>query len=352
MKKYSAIGVDVSDKNMKVVGLDGDGEVGFRQEVKCQESAIRVVFGKIERGVVALETGVHTGWIAEVLGELGHEVVVANARKVRAISANERKSDWIDAEILARLVRTDRRLLHPVTMRKVEARRDMVLLKARDAAVQARAQMVNTVRGVVKGFGARVRACSTEAFSRRCHEDLKPEIVMLLEPLLAGIDAQTEVIRTYDRKIKETARNSRYEEAVKRVSQVTGVGIHTALAYVLTMESPERFATPRQAGAFLGMTPRRDQSGEVDKQLGITHAGNVMMRRLLVGSAQYIMGPFGPDSDLRRFGERLAARGGKNAKKRAVVAVARKLSVLLMSLWRSGSAYELVHDAGRRNRAA
>lgn len=352
MKKYSAMGIDVSDKNMKVVGLDQDGEIVWRYEVACRECAVKTVFGKIEPCVVALETGGHTGWLARALTAMGHEVVVANARKVRAISANERKSDWIDAEILARLVRSDRKLLHPVTMRSAETQADMVILKARDAAVRARALMVNAVRSFVKGSGERIRKCSTAAFAKRCREDIKPETSLILEPLLAGIEAQTEVIQAYDRKIVTTAKSQRYEQGVKQMTQVTGVGVQTALAYVLTMEDPKRFPNPRQVGPFLGVTPRRDQSGEVDKQLGITHAGNTMMRRLLVGSAQYIMGPFGPDCDLRRFGQRLAARGGKSAKKRAVVAVARKLAVLMMKLWQSGQPYDPLRGSSRARQAA
>jgi transposase len=352
MKRYSAMGVDVSDKNMKVVGLDADGNIAWRQEVACRECAVKTVFGKIAPCVVALETGGHAGWLARALMGVGHEVVVANARKVRAISANERKSDWIDAEILARLVRSDRMLLHPVTLRSAQTQADMVILKARDAAVRARALMVNAARSFVKGTGERIRKCSTAAFAKRCREDIKSEALLILEPLLAGIEAQTEVIRAYDRKIATTAQSARYEQGVNQMTQITGVGVQTALAYVLSLEAPERFADPRQVGPFLGLTPRRDQSGDVDKQLGITHAGNTMMRRLLVGSAQHIMGPFGPDCDLRRFGERLAARGGKSAKKRAVVAVARKLGVLMMKLWQSGRTYEPLHSSNGVGQAA
>jgi transposase len=352
MKKYSAMGVDVSDKTMKAVGLNEAGEVEWREEVGCRESAVRKVFGLMDPCVVALETGTHTGWLSRLLGEMGHEVVVANARKVRAISANERKSDWVDAEILARLVRTDRKLLHPVRPRSVQSQEVMTLFKAREAAVQSRTSMVNTVRGLVKGSGERVRACSTEAFTKRCREDLKAETLKPLQPLLAGIEAMTEVIRAYDWKLQAKAKSEGYAQGVERVSQVTGVGNHIALAYMVTMESPERFPKARDAGAFLGMTPRRDQSGEIDKQLGITHAGNEMMRSLLVRAAHYIMGPFGPDCDLRRCGERLMARGGKNAKKRAIVAVARKLAVLMMRLWQTGEPYEPLRGSAGVKRAA
>ena len=123
------------------------------------------------------------------------------------------------------------------------------------------------------------------------------------------------------------------------------MGPITVLAYILTLEEPERFDNSRSVGAFLGLTPRRDQSGETDRQLRITKAGNKYLRQLLVGCAQYILGPFGPESDLKEFGLRLAARGGKNAKRRAVVAVARKLAVLLHRLWITGEVYDAVHKS-------
>lgn len=352
MKKYSAIGVDVSDKTMKVVGLDESGAVAWRDEVGCKDAAVRKAFGDISPCVIALETGTHTGWLSRVFKDLGHEVVVANARKVRAISANERKSDWNDAEILARLVRSDRKLLHPVTPRSAESQANMMLYKARDAAVRSRTSMVNSVRGIVKAGGDRVRASSPEAFPKRCRQDLAPEALKPLQPLLAAIEALTEVIRAYDWKLKAVAGSERYVEGVKRMTQVTGVGAHTALAFMLIMEDPGRFPKARQVGPFLGMVPRRDQSGEIEKQLGITHAGNGMMRRLMVTAAHYIMGRFGPDCDLRRFGERLMARGGKNARKRAIVAVARKLAVLLLRLWQTGAPYEPLRSQSPVQQAA
>jgi len=132
---------------------------------------------------------------------------------------------------------------------------------------------------------------------------------------------------------------------------IKGVGPITALAFVLILEDPERFSKSRQVGSFIGLTPSRDQSGEIDKQLRITKAGNPLLRRLLVGAAQYILGPFGEACDLRRFGLKLSARGGKNAKRRAVVAVARKLTVLLYRLWRHGEIYGPLYTAKRKNLA-
>jgi len=108
----------------------------------------------------------------------------------------------------------------------------------------------------------------------------------------------------------------------------------------VTLENPERFVKSRDVGPYLGLVPKQEDSGESQPQLGISKAGDTMVRRLLVGSAQYILGPFGPDTDLRRYGLRLCERGGKNAKKRAAVAVARKLAVLLHRLWVTGEVYE------------
>jgi transposase len=126
---------------------------------------------------------------------------------------------------------------------------------------------------------------------------------------------------------------------------VNGVGALTALAFVLTVEEPGRFRSSRAVGAYFGLRPRRDQSGDVDKQLPVTKAGDRMVRKLLVQNAQYILGPFGKDSDLRRWGLKLAERGGKNAKRKAVVAVARKLAVLLHRLWVTGEVYEPLRRA-------
>jgi transposase len=145
-------------------------------------------------------------------------------------------------------------------------------------------------------------------------------------------------IKLFDKKIEQLA-DERYPHT-ELLRQVKGVGPVTSLAYVLTLETPRRFAASRDVGPYLGLAPKQEDSGDCQPQLGISKAGDRMLRKLLVGSAHYILGPFGPDTDLRRFGKKLCARGGKNAKKRATVAVARKLAVLLHRLWISGEVYE------------
>ena len=251
---------------------------------------------------------------------------------------SKRKNDREDARKLARLVRSDPELLYPIRHRGVEARQDLILLRARDAAVGARTKLINCVRGLVKSIGGRVPKCSAESFYNHAEKALPESIRESLLPLVEQIAVLTAVIKKYDKAISKKA-SEQYPETML-MQQVNGVGPITSLAFVLTLEKPERFRKSREVGPYLGLVPKQDDSGESSKQLRITKTGDVMLRRLLVGSAQYILGPFGTDCDLRRFGLKLAERGGKNAKKRAITAVARKLGILLHRLWVTAEEYE------------
>jgi transposase len=273
-----------------------------------------------------------------LLEELGHEVEVANPRKVRLIYGNDRKSDRFDAEALGRLLRVDRKLLSPIQHRGLDAQRDLALIRTRAALVRSRTLLINHVRGTVKSSGYRLRACSSESFSKLTWEGIPVELRISLEGALATIEELTKRIREAERRIEERARKAYPETEWLRT--VPGVGALTALAFVTTLEDPQRFKRSRQVGAYVGLAQGRQQSAGRDPQRKITKAGDPYLRQLLVGSAQYLLGPFGPDTALKRWGLQLAARGGKNAKKRAVVAVARKLSVLLHRLWTSGTSYE------------
>jgi transposase len=291
-----------------------------------------------------METGTHSPWISRLLGSLGCRVLVGNSRKLRAIWNSPNKSDLHDAEMLARIARFDPQLLYPVQHRSEQAHADLERIKARDALVRCRRSLINHVRGAVKAFGVRLPACSAASFAGRVPEHVPPVLAEAVTPLLETIQRLTEQIRDYDRQVVAISRD-RYTDS-ERLEQVSGVGPLTALAYVLTLEEPSRFEKSRSVGAYVGLTPKRDQSGQTDKQLHISRAGNGYLRQLLVTSSHYILGPFGPDSDLRRYGLRIAERGGKNAKKRAVVAVARKLAVLLHHLWKTGVDYEPLRTAG------
>jgi transposase len=295
---------------------------------------------------IAIEAGTHSPWVSRVLEECGHEVLVANARKLRLIYANKRKTDEIDAENLARLARVDPKLLYPLRHRGEEVQAHMAIIRSREALVSSRTQLVNHVRGTVKSFGARLPKCPARSFHKRAQEHVPEALSPALDPILEQIGSLTERIRDYDRQL-ETISKERYPET-ELLRQVEGIGPLTALAFVLTLEDPYRFERSRSVGAYLGLVPARDQSGDRDPQKRISKEGDEMLRKLLVGSAHYILGPFGSDSDLRRHGQKIATRGGKNSKKRATVAVARKLSVLVHRLWVTGELYDPLYDAHRR----
>ncbi len=338
MKKDTTIGMDLGDKTHEVCVLDEAGTVIMRKQITNTKAALVKCFTPYAGALVAIETGTHSPWIARALEALGCEVLVGNARKLRAIWAAQDKSDVHDAEMLARIARLDRKLLYPVHHRGEAAQQDLAVLKARDLVVAARSDLVNHVRSAVKASGHRIAKCSTDAFAGRARECVPPGLMPALLPVIEEIESLTGRIRAYDKQILDVI-EQRHPEA-KRLSQVPGVGPVTSLGFVLSLEEPERFQKSRSVGAYLGLTARRDQSGQTDKQLRITKAGDEFVRRLLVGCSHYILGAFGPDCDLRRFGLKLAARGGKNAKRRAVVAVARKLSVLLHRLWVTGAEYD------------
>jgi transposase len=191
--------------------------------------------------------------------------------------------------------------------------------------------MVNHVRGVAKAFGVRLKKCAAATFPSHVCGEIPEMLTPAISPLLEAIEAHTKMVRALDRQIRALC-EVRYPET-KSLLQVHGVGPITALAFVLVIEDPSRFEKSRAVGAFLGLRPRQKDSGKIQKQLRITKAGDTFVRSLLVQCAQHILGPFGQDSDLRRWGHLLAGRGGKNAKRRAVVAVARKLVTLLHRLW-------------------
>lgn len=342
MKEYNMIvGLDLGDTYSRYCALDADGEVLSEGRVRTTEKGVRGHFEHLEPCLVAIETGTHTWWMGRLLAELGHEVVVANARKVRAISQNERKSDKADAEMLARLARTDRKLLHPVKMRGARAQTDLATLKSRDALVRARTKLINTARGLLKSFGTVLPKCSAHAFAGKVRPCIPTEHEEALRALVDTVEALTGSIDEYDAKLEAMVKEE-YPEA-QLLQEIPGVGPLTSLGFVLVVDEPMRFESNRDVGPYLGLAPGRDQSGECDPQLGITKAGNGFLRRLLVCAAQHIMAHESADGDLRRWAWKLAGGEGskdKRRKKRAVVALARKLSVVMLSLWKSGSCYE------------
>src|ERR1700720_702559 len=332
------IGLDLGDRFSHYCILNGAGDVIGEHNLPTTPKGIEEVFARIPRSRIALETGTHSPWVSRQLSRLGHEVIVAHARNVRLIGDSSRKDDQLDARTLARLARIDPGLLGPVRHRSAQAQIHLTVIRARAALVSARTALVNAARGLTKSYGARLPQCGTEQMDREMAKGLSQELRDALDPLLREIESLNERIAEYNGRIEQIAKEVHPE--VARLKQVKGVGTLIALTYVLTLDDPQRFRRSRDAGCFLGLRPGRRNSGMSEPQMHISKEGDRYLRTLIVQGAHYILGPFGEDSDLRRWGLKLAERGGKNAKKRAVVAVARKLAVLLHKLWISGEVYE------------
>jgi transposase len=332
------VGCDLGDKFTELAVLDDKGAVVETARIKTTRASFVHHLGKYKRSRVVLEAGVHSRWVAEVLCSLGHEVIVANPRQVRLIWKRRMKTDRTDAMVLARLGRFDVSLLAPVQHRSRGAQVDLAAVRSRDLLVGIRTKLLNHVRGTLKQFGVVLPSCHAGTYPRKVDAILPGELRPALGPALSLVGIINDVIAAYDKQVTELATTVYSETA--RMSQINGVGELTALAFALTLENPSRFKKSRFAPAFLGLTPAKEQSGSIDPQKHITKAGNPLVRKYLVQCAQHMLGHTGHDSDLRRWGLQLAARGGKNGKKRAVVAVARKLAVLMHRLWISGEHYQ------------
>jgi transposase len=203
--------------------------------------------------------------------------------------------------------------------------------------------LINAIRGMVKTAGFRLPAIGPDTFASKAASLIPEQLRAALLPLVETISQITLRIRQSGKRLDRIAR-TRYPETL-RLRQVHGVGPVTALQFVLTVGDPLRFRKSRDIGPYIGLVPKKRQSGDVDKQMRISKAGNPKFRSLLVQCSQFVLGRFGPDSDLKRWGAAIASRGGKNGKRRAIVAVARKLAVLLHKLWISGVKYQPLYNA-------
>jgi transposase len=339
------IGMDLGDKRNVIVVFDEAGNEHPPQSIANTASALQRFYARHSGADVVIEAGTHSAWISRLLRKMGHEVCVGNPRRLRAIWDSDDKSDERDARILGLMYRMEPRLLHPVTHRSEQAQATLAILKGRDQLVVSRTKLVNHVRGTLKTLGVALKGCTPLNMPRKAPEQIPTPLWPSVSAVLQTIEHLNEQIRDLDKDIHRICAEDYPETAY--LLQVPGVGPKTALTYVLTLEDPKRFEKSRDVGAFVGLTPRRDQSGSIDRQLRITKAGNPMLRRLLVTAAQHVLGPFGPDCTLRRYGERIAERGAKRGKKCAIVAVARKLAVLLHRLWADQSEYRPFPDTKR-----
>lgn len=340
------IGMDLGDKTSRCCAIGESGEVLSEQSVTTTKKGMGEFFGGLGACRIALEVGTHSPWVSRLLASLGHEVIVANARQVKLISQSTRKDDKLDARTLARLARIDPELLRPIRHRSEAAQLDLLQIRVRAELVEARTSLVNAARGLVKALGERLPKCDTDYFGVEQLTGLPAALQEALRPLLEQVEALTKKIHSCDERIEQIAREQ-YPET-ELLQQISGVGTLIALTFVLTVEDAERFQKSRDVGCYVGLRPKRSDSGQSQPQLRITKEGDLYLRKLLVQGAHYIVGRRGPDTDLQRWGRKLAARGGKNAKRRAIVAVARKLAILLHRLWVTGEVYEPLRNSPAR----
>ena len=332
------LGLDLGDRRSSLCLISAKGTVLEEGEVPTTRGALMALFGRLEPCRIVIEACGHVHWVARLADEGGHEVIVANPRELQLISKSGRKNDRNDARTLARLGRVDPELLRPIRLRGDACRATRALLHARDQLVRMRTKLVTFTRGQVKSFGGRVPSCSAESFHKRAGAHVPELLREVVGPVLEVL-AQLEVrIRNFDKEIERVS-DARHPET-KVLRQVRGVGPVLALAYAATIEDPSRFSSSRTVGNYVGLAPRLYDSGAKTPELRISKCGDRHLRRLLVNAASYILGPFGGDSDLRRYGERIARNGSQRDKARARIAVARKLACLLHHLWITGSVWE------------
>jgi len=307
------VGIEIGDKFSYIFILNKDGEVIEESRIPTTKNAFTRKFSNFHPSRIAIEVGPHSRRVSQTLKDFGYEVIVADARKLRLIYENPRKEDKVDAQYLARLARLDPKLLSPIFHRSQETQAHLAVIRSRDILVRTRTKLICHVRSRVKSTGARLPSCSATSFHKQVPESIPHDLLHALTPILDHIATLTKQIDAYDRQIEKLCVESYRETGLMR--PVSGVGVLSSLTYVLTLEDPKRFRKSREVGPCLGLVPKLDQSGEHDPQLHITKTGNSYLRRLLVQSAHYILGPFGEDSDLRRWGLKITERGGKNAKK-------------------------------------
>lgn len=340
------VGLDLGDKKSNCCTVDEAGEIVKEDKVSTTPAALTERFARMPRCRIAIEVGTHSRWVSQLLTSLGHEVIVANSRQLKLISDSSRKSDRMDARMLARMARVDAQLLRPIRHRGEPAQLDLLNVRVRAQLVETRTRLVNGARGLAKSFGERLPACDADQFGSEQLDGLPELVRQALKPLAESVEQFTAKIKALDEQLKQIARE-KYPET-ELLTQVNGVGVLIALTFVLTIDDKARFPKSRDVGCYVGLRPRQSASGQRDPDLPITKEGDVYLRTMLVQAAHCILREKAPDTDLKRAGEEIAGNGSKNAKKRAVVAVARKLAVLLHRLWVTGEVYEPLRNARQR----
>ena len=339
MSNYITIGMDLGNRKHTVCALDQTGNVLWRKDVANTPEALKPFFEENAGATVAMETGLCCRWVSALAKSCGCDALVGNARKLAAIWQSKQKNDENDALLIAKLARADRELFHPVELRDDERHEMVQIIELREVAVSQRTQAVNSVRGLCKAHGVFIPKCDASCFHKVAAGAIPDGMAWKFKPMLRHLKEVAATIKRYDAMLEEYAQKH-FKEEVELLRTVPGVGPITSCAFVALIADPGRFGSARDAGAYFGLTPGQDKSGDKDAPKHITKTGSALMRHLLVTAANHILRASSPDTALKRHGERICARGGKVARRKAKTAVARKLAVVMLAMLKSGKAYD------------
>ena len=335
MKQY--VGLDVSQKDTSVCVLDERGLVVYEGKAKSEPGALtrllRKRAPKAER--IGFETGAMASWLWHELRRVDLPVVCVDARHAHAVlSVRMNKSDENDARGLAELVRVG--WYREVKVKSAESQQIRAMLVARSRLVGIRRDIENQVRSMIKEYGLLFPRAIGQQFRKQVIElvGANHQLRAVIEPLLSIHEQVCRQQAAFDEEVRRLAKS---DETVRRLMTVPGVGVVTALTFRHTIDDPSRFRSASTVGAYLGLTPRRNQSGETDTNGRISRWGDRLLRTYLFEAATVLLHRTKKWSTLKAWGIKLAKRVGM---KKAKVALARKIAVILHCIWVDGTSFE------------
>lgn len=334
---YTAIGIDVSDRKSKVCVMakaEGSPKVVLETTIPTTKEGLSKFLATQDKATpVTFETGAHCRWMSDVASSAGFKVYVANPCRLRMITESKTKNDANDARTLARMTLADVGLLHPVKLRSAEHQKMINLHELRNGLVKERTSAIVQLRGIAKSMGFRIPKCSTECFHKLDTSSWPQDFKDVAWPMMKHLKQLAITVKTYEKQIRKLAATPTFKAQVDRLMEIRYVGLFVATGFVAVIGGDvERFERARDVGPWLGLVPKQDQSGDVDRQCHVTKAGSPFMRRLLTESAQMILREGSDDTDLKAKGLRICQRGAKIAKRKAVTAVARSLAVMMVAM--------------------
>jgi transposase len=334
MEQY--VGLDVSLEQTSICVIDGSGKVLWQGKCASTPEAIaeKLRMRAPHAVRIGLETGPLSTWHWHALHDLGFPVICLDARQAKAaLSLQLNKTDRNDAAGLAQIVRTG--WYREVTVKELDSHATRVLILSRAKLVGIRVDLGNQIRGVLKTFGVVLAKATGQSFPERVRTAMTgaPAIEEVVGALLSAWLEMSRQIGVLERRILDTARE---DEVVRRLMSAPGVGAIVALTFVSVIGTPDRFRRSDSVGVYVGLTPRRYQSGEMDDSGKISKCGDRLLRTYLYEAAGILLNRVERWSTLKAWGLRLTRKIGR---KKATVAVARKLAVILHRMWRDGTAF-------------